>query len=63
MTEYTSEYKEKMDYKEINRDDDIIKTEEGLVFNPYNPLNTKITLYDIQSILSKYGLPKNVDNI
>jgi dsRNA-specific ribonuclease len=39
------------------RDDDLIKTDEGLVFNPYNPLNTKITLSEVQSILSKYGLP------
>ena len=39
------------------RDDDLIKTEDGLVFNPYNPLNVKITLSEVQSILSKYGLP------
>jgi len=47
----------------ISHDDDLIKTEEGLVFNPYNPLNIKITLYDVQFILSKYGLPNNVDNM
>lgn len=39
------------------RDDDLIKTEEGLVFNPYNTLNVKITLSEVQSILSKYGVP------
>ena len=44
-------------------DDDLIKTEDGLVFNPYNPLNVKITLSEVQSILSKYGLPTTVDNI
>ena len=44
-------------------DDDLIKTEDGLVFNPYNPLNVKITLSEVQSILSKYGLPTNIDNI
>ena len=49
--------------KEILRDDDIIKTDEGLVFNPYNPLNVKITLSEVQSILSKYGLPTTIDNI
>jgi dsRNA-specific ribonuclease len=49
--------------KEILRDDDIIKTDEGLVFNPYNSLNVKITLSEVQSILSKYGLPTTVDNI
>ena len=49
--------------KEILRDDDIIKTDEGLIFNPYNPLNVKITLSEVQSILSKYGLPTTIDNI
>ena len=29
--------------KTILHDDDVIKTDEGLVFNPYNPLNVKIT--------------------
>jgi len=50
---------------EVNqiRDDDIIKTDAGLIFNPYNPLNIKIKLSDVQFILSKYGLPKNVYNI
>ena len=50
------------DFK-INRDDDIVRTEEGLVFNPYNPLNIKITLSEVQFILSKYGLPTTVDNM
>lgn len=44
-------------------DDDLIKTEEGYVFNPYNPLNTKITLSEVQSILSRYGLPPQVRNL
>jgi dsRNA-specific ribonuclease len=44
-------------------DDDLIKTEEGLVFNPYNPLNVKITLSEVQSILSKYGVPPIVRNL
>lgn len=46
-----------MESKDIIRDDDIIKTDEGLIFNPYNPLNTEITLSDVQSILTKYGIP------
>ena len=45
------------------RDDDLIKTEEGLIFNPYNPVNVKITLSEVQSILSKYGLPPVVRNL
>ncbi len=50
--------------KEILRDDDITKTEEGtLIFNPFNPLNTKITLSDVQYILKKYNLQATVFNI
>lgn len=44
-------------------DDDIIKSEDGLVFNPYNPLNIEISLNDVQSILTKYGIPPIVKNI
>jgi dsRNA-specific ribonuclease len=47
----------------VSHDDDLIKTEEGFIFNPYNPLNVKITLCEVQSILSKYGLPTKVHNI
>jgi len=49
--------------KEISRDEDIIKTEDGFIFNPYNPLNTEITLNDIQSILTKYGIPPKIFNL
>jgi dsRNA-specific ribonuclease len=44
-------------------DEDIIKSEDGLIFNPYNPLNTEITLNDVQFILKKYGLPQTVTNM
>ena len=47
----------------IHHDDDIIKGEDGLIFNPYNPLNVEITLNDVQSILTKYGVPGVVDNL
>ena len=47
----------------VSHDEDIIKTEDGLVFNPYNPLNIKITLCEVQSILSKYDIPTTVFNI
>jgi dsRNA-specific ribonuclease len=49
--------------KTILNDDDIIRSEEGLIFNPYNPLNVEITLNDVQSILTKYGLPPIVHNV
>jgi dsRNA-specific ribonuclease len=44
-------------------DEDIFKSEDGLIFNPYNPLNTEITLNEVQSILKKYGLPPIVTNL
>jgi dsRNA-specific ribonuclease len=50
------------EYK-INHDDDITKTDEGLIFNPFNPNNIEITLNDVQSILKKYGLPPKVFNM
>jgi dsRNA-specific ribonuclease len=49
--------------KELLHDDDIFRSDEGLVFNPYNPLNVEITLNDVQSILTKYGIPGIVNNI
>jgi dsRNA-specific ribonuclease len=52
-----------MNDTKIGHDEDIIKTEEGLIFNPYNPLNAKITLCEVQSILSKYNIPPIVHNI
>ena len=52
-----------MEEKMLMHDDDIVYGEEGLVFNPYNPLNVEITLNDVQSILTKYGVPPIVDNI
>jgi dsRNA-specific ribonuclease len=45
------------------RDEDIIKTEEGLIFNPYNNLNTEIKLNDVQSILTTYGIPPIINNM
>jgi dsRNA-specific ribonuclease len=48
--------------KQILNDEDIIKSDEGLIFNPYNPLNCEITLNAVQSILTQYGLPTIVTN-
>jgi len=52
-----------MNDTKILHDDDIIKGEDGLIFNPYNPLNVEITLNDVQSILTKYGIPPLVYNM
>ena len=46
-----------MDDKKLLHDDDIVREDEGLVFNPYNPLNVEITLNDVQSILKEYDVP------
>ena len=47
----------------ISHDDDLIKTEDGLVFNPYNSNNVEITLSQVQSILTRYGVPGKVNNL
>lgn len=52
-----------MSETKLAHDDDIIKSDEGLIFNPYNPLNIKISLCDVQSILSKYNIPPIVHNM
>ena len=38
-------------------------TEDGLIFDPFNPKNKEITLNDVQCILKTYGLPPKVNNI
>ena len=48
---------------ETIRDEDVIRTEDGLIFNPYNPLNNEIRLSDVQSILTKYEIPAKVHNM
>jgi dsRNA-specific ribonuclease len=52
-----------MNDKTLLHDDDVVRGEEGLVFNPYNPLNVEITLNDVQSILKEYSVPPNVVNM
>ena len=49
--------------KELLHDDDILRSEDGLIFNPFNSLNVEITLNDVQSILTKYGVPGIVNNL
>lgn len=51
------------DGSSIINDDDIQKTDDGLIFNPFNPLNKEITLSDVQSILSKYGINAKPHNL
>jgi dsRNA-specific ribonuclease len=49
--------------KSILHDDDVIRGENGLIFNPYNSLNVEITLNDVQCILTKYGVPPIITNM
>lgn len=42
------------------RDDDVIQTTEGLVFNPFNANNIVIGLNDVHTILESYGIPPTV---
>ena len=45
--------------KLISRDDDI----ECDIFNPFNSANKEISLNDVQTILTRYGVPGNVNNL
>lgn len=48
----------------ILHDDDIIKCDDDhLVFDPFNDKNKEITLSEVQSILTKYGVPGKVHNL
>ena len=43
--------------------DEHTKIENEVIFNPYNSLNTEITINDIQNILKNYGVNYKIDNI
>ena len=49
--------------KKIFQDGDITQQDEELIFNPFNEKNKEITLSEVQSILSTYGISAKVDNI
>ena len=53
---------EDINEKMIQNDDDIMTTENGLIFNPYNPINKEINNNQIQSILTKYGINHEITN-
>jgi len=40
----------------MNHEDDIVMVNNEAVFNPYNPINKEISLNDIQTILTTYGI-------
>jgi dsRNA-specific ribonuclease len=49
--------------KQVSQDEDIVPSSEGLVFNPFNPLNKEITADAVEHLLSKYGAPSTVHNL
>lgn len=55
---------EEQDVKDdIQTQGDYIVLEDGLLFDPYNPVNIDITESEICSILSRYGVPDKVHNL
>jgi ribonuclease-3 len=42
---------------------DVENHNNDLIFNPYNPVNTEITLNEVQSILKTYGVNYSIDNL
>lgn len=43
---------------DIKRDNDIVRQDDELVFNPYNPQNVEITDDEVMDILERYGVPR-----
>jgi len=58
-----NEYDKEDVSKLIKHDIDIVSSDEGLIFNPYNPQNIDISTRDVENILSKYGIPSKIHNI
>ena len=51
------------EYKSLMQEDDVISTDNGLIFNPFNNENIEIKEHEVKEILQNYGLPPNVDNL
>ena len=49
--------------KHILQDGDVTKFGDNLVFNPFNNENNEITLNNVQSILTRYGINAHVNNL
>jgi dsRNA-specific ribonuclease len=47
---------------ELLKDGDIYTSENGLIFNPFNPENEEIKLNDVQSILKRFGIDAKINN-
>ena len=51
------------DIKSLIQEGDIVKVDEELIFNPYNPNNKEITQKEVETILTKFGIPGKVHNL
>ena len=49
--------------KILSQDNDFTATEEGLIYDPFNPENKEIRLNNVQSILNEYGINTDIDNL
>jgi len=49
--------------KMCNQDTDFQNTEEGFIYDPFNPENREIRLNQVQSILNEYGVSTNLFNL
>ena len=50
------------DTKSLLQDGDILKGQDGLIFDPFNPRNEEITKRQVENILKEYGVPDTVHN-
>ena len=51
------------DIKSITHDGDVVNEDGNLVFDPFNPENREITLNEVQSILTTYGVNTKIHNL
>ena len=49
--------------KSLQQDGDILKCQDELIFDPFNPNNIEITQTQVETILQEYGVPSKVHNI
>ena len=49
--------------KSLQQDGDILKGQDGLIFDPFNSNNHEITQAQVETILQEYGVPSKVHNI
>nr|QFG75068.1 MAG: ribonuclease-III-like protein [Megaviridae environmental sample] len=48
---------------DVSNIEDVVTTDDGLVFSPFNEKNKEITIPELKSILMTYGIPPKIFNI